>query len=55
MYWCKIAHTEAEFEEIARLNYETFVEEIPQHPPNSARKKWTDFIMKIRISLYIKN
>lgn len=23
MYWCKIAHTEAEFEEIARLNYET--------------------------------
>ncbi len=39
MYWCKIAHTEAEFEEIARLNYETFVEEIPQHEANSARKK----------------
>ncbi|MFJ7979524.1 aminotransferase class V-fold PLP-dependent enzyme [Lysinibacillus xylanilyticus] len=39
MYWCKIAHTEAEFEEIARLNYETFVEEIPQHKPSSERKK----------------
>jgi len=43
MYWCKIAHTEAEFEEVARLNYETFVEEIPQHPPNSARKKMDRF------------
>lgn len=31
MYHCKIAHTEAEFEAIARLNYQTFVEEIPQH------------------------
>lgn len=31
MYWCKIARTEKEFEAIARLNYETFVEEIPQH------------------------
>ena len=54
MYWCKIAHTEAEFEEIARLNYETFVEEIPQHKPNSERKKLTVFIMKIRILLFIK-
>ena len=31
MYWCKIARTKTEFDEIARLNYETFVEEIPQH------------------------
>lgn len=31
MYWCKIARTEAEFTEIAKLNYSTFVEEIPQH------------------------
>lgn len=31
MYWCKIARTKAEYAEIARLNYETFVEEIPQH------------------------
>ena len=31
MYWCKIARTEAEFAEIAKLNYSTFVEEIPQH------------------------
>lgn len=39
MYWCKIAQTEKEFEAIARLNYETFVEEIPQHEPNPAKKK----------------
>ncbi|OCS82942.1 GNAT family N-acyltransferase [Caryophanon tenue] len=38
MYHCKIATTAQEFEEIARLNYETFVEEIPQHPPNHERK-----------------
>lgn len=37
MYHCKIARTEKEFEAIARLNYETFVEEIPQHEPNEAR------------------
>ncbi|MBP2239700.1 aspartate aminotransferase-like enzyme [Cytobacillus eiseniae] len=34
MYWCKIARTEKEFAEIAKLNYETFVEEIPQHEPD---------------------
>ncbi|GGA39880.1 aminotransferase class V-fold PLP-dependent enzyme [Psychrobacillus lasiicapitis] len=34
MYWCKIARTEKEFEAIARLNYQTFVEEIPQHEPD---------------------
>lgn len=34
MYWCKIACTEKEFEAIARLNYQTFVEEIPQHEPD---------------------
>ncbi|ATP38868.1 septum site-determining protein [Solibacillus sp. R5-41] len=38
MYWSKIATTEAEFDAIAALNYETFVEEIPQHEPNSARR-----------------
>lgn len=31
---CKIADTAAEFEQIHRLNYQTFVEEIPQHPKN---------------------
>ncbi len=30
----KIASGESEFEQIFRLNYKTFVEEIPQHPPN---------------------
>lgn len=31
---CKIADTPGEIEQIHRLNYRTFVEEIPQHPPN---------------------
>ncbi|MFY0516888.1 aminotransferase class V-fold PLP-dependent enzyme [Lysinibacillus sp. UGB7] len=39
MYWCKVAQTEAEFDAIAQLNYETFVEEIPQHEPNANRRK----------------
>ncbi len=39
MYWCKIAQTNEEYEAIARLNYETFVEEIPQHEPNKQRLK----------------
>ncbi|WP_071458662.1 aminotransferase class V-fold PLP-dependent enzyme [Bacillus massilinigeriensis] len=34
MYWCKIARTDREFAEIAKLNYETFSEEIPQHEKN---------------------
>ncbi|PTT90573.1 aminotransferase V [Pelomonas sp. HMWF004] len=34
----KIADTAAEFEAIHRLNYATFVEEIPQHPPNPQRR-----------------
>ena len=34
----KIASTEAEFEQVFRLNYQTFVEEIPQHPPNPERR-----------------
>ncbi len=36
MYWCKVARTETEFNGIARLNYETFVEEIPQHEANNS-------------------
>lgn len=34
MYWCKVARTQNEFDEIAKLNHETFVEEIPQHEPD---------------------
>lgn len=30
----KVADCEREMEQIHRLNYQTFVEEIPQHPPN---------------------
>lgn len=33
----KVASEADEFEQIHRLNYRTFVEEIPQHPPNAAR------------------
>ncbi|QDQ02068.1 aminotransferase class V-fold PLP-dependent enzyme [Lysinibacillus fusiformis] len=43
MYWCKIAQTDAEFDAIAQLNYETFVEEIPQHEPNAMRRKMDRF------------
>ncbi|WP_332645607.1 aminotransferase class V-fold PLP-dependent enzyme [Lysinibacillus sp. 54212] len=38
MYWCKIATTDHEFNEIAALTYETFVEEIPQHKPNKEKR-----------------
>jgi aspartate aminotransferase-like enzyme len=34
----KIASEESEFEQIFRLDYDTFVEEIPQHPPNPERR-----------------
>ncbi|MDR0534947.1 MAG: aminotransferase class V-fold PLP-dependent enzyme [Puniceicoccales bacterium] len=35
---CKIADTVEEIEQVHRLNYRTFVEEIPQHPPNPERR-----------------
>ena len=38
MYWSKIATTQEEFDAISTLNYETFVEEIPQHAPNETRR-----------------
>ncbi len=34
----KIASEESEFELVFRLNYRTFVEEIPQHPPNPEKR-----------------
>ena len=34
----KVASNPEEFEQIHRLNYRTFVEEIPQHPPNAERR-----------------
>jgi aspartate aminotransferase-like enzyme len=34
----KVASDPSEFEQIFRLNYRTFVEEIPQHPPNPERR-----------------
>lgn len=49
MYWCKVAQTEKEYDAIAQLNYETFVEEIPQHEPNALKRKSIVSMMKIRI------
>ena len=34
----KVATAAEEFDQIHRLNYRTFVEEIPQHPPNPQKK-----------------
>lgn len=34
----KLAEEAAEFEALHRLNYSTFVEEIPQHPPNESKR-----------------
>ena len=39
----KLATTPAEFEQIHRLNYRTFVEEIPQHAPNPAGRHVDQF------------
>lgn len=38
MYWSKIAKTDKELDAIAALNYETFVEEIPQHEQNESQR-----------------
>ncbi len=38
IYRIKTAQTEAEREQVYRLNYATFVEEIPQHAPNPERR-----------------
>jgi GNAT superfamily N-acetyltransferase len=37
-YRVKLAETAVEREQIHRLNYQTFVEEIPQHPANAERR-----------------
>ena len=37
-YTVQVAGAADEFEQIHRLNYEAFVEEIPQHPPNAERR-----------------
>jgi len=36
--WFKTAEDPTEFEQVSRLLYRTFVEEIPQHPPNAERR-----------------
>jgi hypothetical protein len=37
-YIYRVATRDWEIEQIHRLNYRTFVEEIPQHPPNSSHR-----------------
>jgi len=43
MYWCKIARSEREYADIAKLNYETFVEEIPQHEKDETARRTDSF------------
>lgn len=53
MYWCRLATVKDE-DEINRLNYETFVEEIPQHEPNEERKLVDKFHAKNTYLLVLK-
>lgn len=55
MYWCKIARTEKEFEAIAKLNYETFVEEIPQHEHHPSGKRTDEFHAENTYLIVLKN
>ena len=55
MYWCKIARTDKEFDEIAKLNYKTFVEEIPQHLPNEHKRLVDRFHSENTYLLVYKN
>ena len=43
-YEYKVATEESEFDQIALLNYRTFVEEIPQHAANSQRRLFDRFL-----------
>jgi len=45
----KIASEDWEFEQIHRLNYRTFVDEIPQHAPIPRGVWWTVFTRRTRI------
>lgn len=55
MYWCKIARNEAEFEEIAKLNYDTFVEEIPQHETDPSGRRTDAFHHENTYIIVLKN
>ena len=50
----KIANTAEEYEQIFKLNYETFVEEIPQHEKNET-KKLKDKLEKIKPISFERN
>lgn len=55
MYWCKIARNETEFEEIAKLNYDTFVEEIPQHEKHPSGRRTDAFHHENTYLIVLKN
>ncbi|MFO1443725.1 aminotransferase class V-fold PLP-dependent enzyme [Bacillus sp. Bva_UNVM-123] len=55
MYWCKIARSEKEFTEIAKLNYQTFVEEIPQHETNEQGVRIDPFHAENLYIIVLKN
>ena len=45
----KIANTAEEYEQIFKLNYETFVDEIPQHEKNETKKLKDKFHYQIHL------
>ena len=45
----KVADQDWEFESIHKLNYKTFVEEIPQHEETKDRFRMIGFMKKIHI------
>jgi len=50
----RLATAEWEFSQIHRLNYRTFVEEIPQHPPNTQRRLVDQFHQQNTYGICVK-
>lgn len=51
----KLAQEPYEFDQIHQLNYKTFVEEIPQHSPNTEKKLIDKFHFKNKYVIAIKD
>ncbi|MHC8521919.1 hypothetical protein ACPJHQ_12510 [Rossellomorea sp. H39__3] len=47
----KVATEKEEMDQINRLNYRTFVEEIPSTPPMRRRRSWIVFMTRIHTLL----
>ena len=54
-YFFKIATSNDEFEQIDRLNYQTFSEEIPQHQRNAEQRLVDQFHAENTYIICIKN